>query len=243
MKMSRLVAVLGVAVAGTVVVAPQSASAAANSVPSHLMGIAAVRGGLQGETTTVSWNTQTDATKYRVVVLEGAKKSEYVVPGAGATGRMATTVPTADKCSSFRITVYPENANGVGAHQSQWIGTLMPTMIVKAKAKRGADGTTATFSYADPQWAGYVGDAKMGPRLPVPYHWTVPLQIKPTLVKMVGNQVVNEKPTSVRDSARLDNLTYKNLDPKRAYVLKVSTSNGWGTCARADGKILLKAGK
>nr|BFE73696.1 hypothetical protein GCM10020092_069970 [Actinoplanes digitatis] len=165
MKMSRLVAVLGVAVAGTVVVAPQSASAAPSYPPGHLMGIEASRGGSQGQTTTVKWTAQVDATQYRVVVLEGSKKSgEYVVPGGAGTGKLSLTVPTVDKCSSFRINVYPENANGVGAHQSYWIGTLMPTVIVKARAKRLPDGKTAVFSYDYPQWPGYVGDAKTGPR-------------------------------------------------------------------------------
>ncbi|GGQ81855.1 hypothetical protein [Couchioplanes azureus] len=243
MKMSRLVAVLGVAAAGATLVAPPAASAATASAPGALMGIAATRGGLQGEKTTVSWTAQADVTQYRISVLEGTKKTDYVVPATGAAGtRMFSTIPTVDKCSSFDISVAAENAQGAGKAQRYWIGSLMPSIVVKAKATRGADGTSATFTYSRPQWPGYVGTPKTGPARPDPYHWPVSVGIKPTLTKMVGNQVVTATPT-YGGTAISTSLTYTNLDPKRAYVLKLSTSNTWGTCARSDGKILLKAGR
>ncbi|MEU4221268.1 hypothetical protein [Actinoplanes sp. NPDC026623] len=103
---------------------------------------------------------------------------------------------------------------------------------------------TATFFYDNPQWPGYVGDAKTGPRRPDPAHWPASVSIQPTLTQLVGSKVIVQTPTLGYDAGtRLRSLTYKNLDPKRAYTMKLSTANTWGTCARTDGRILLAAGK
>ncbi|MFI5495711.1 hypothetical protein [Actinoplanes sp. NPDC051859] len=239
MKLTRLVAALGVAAAGAALIAPPAASAASPSTPGALMGIGASRGGMQGELTTVSWTAQADILQYRVTVLAGTKKTEYVVPAVQGATRAYYQIPTADKCASYSISVAAENAQGAGKPQKAWIGSLMPSIITKAKGVRSADGKSATITYSQPQWKGYWGTAKTGPRREDPYHWPVSVGRSYTLTKMVGNTVIAGNPTLGGNYAQ-PTATYTNLDPKRAYVVKVSTSNTWGTCARQDGKILLK---
>ncbi|MEU8664736.1 hypothetical protein, partial [Actinoplanes philippinensis] len=152
------------------------------------------------------------------------------------------TIATPDKCASYRITVTPENANGAGRPQSSWIGSLMPSIVVKAKAVRGADPTTATFSYDWPQWRGMSGSPKIGVRWP-DHIMPVSVGMTPTLIRMSDKKIITAAPAASY-TANGRSLKYTGLDPKSAYVLKVSTANDrWGGCARSDGRILLKAGR
>ncbi|MEV6596594.1 hypothetical protein AB0M36_06945 [Actinoplanes sp. NPDC051346] len=245
MKLSRLIATLGVALAGAVLAVPQSASAAEAKVPGVPMGVQQVRSATNAGQTDVSWKPTASASRYRVKVTDGATTvANVLVPATQAliNGRHYATVATPNKCATYKITVRAEDSLGQGAQVSVIEKSLSPSIVTKARAYRGADRTRATFEMSVPQWKGYLvaaGGGARGDDLKKP---TIAITTQLQLVRLVDNKVISTVTTTQAGwtTAKLAK-TYTALDPQRAYVLKVTTSNGWGSCTRQDGKILLAA--
>ncbi|GAB1644001.1 hypothetical protein [Krasilnikovia sp. MM14-A1259] len=246
MKLSRLIATTGVALAGALLAAPHSASAASAAVPGVPMGVQQVRSATSATLTDVYWKPTTHATRYRVTVNDGATKvASYVVPSTQALtadGRFHVAVSTPNKCSTYKITVRSEDSLGQGAQVAVTEKTLAPTIVTKARAYRAADRTRATFEMSVPQWRGYLVAAGGGARADNLKAPTIAITTQLQLVRLADGKVINTTTTTQTGwtTAKVAKI-YTGLDAKRAYVLKVTTSNDWGSCARQDGKILLNA--
>ncbi|GAB1690333.1 hypothetical protein [Krasilnikovia sp. M28-CT-15] len=245
MKLSSLIATAGVALAGALLAAPQAASAAAAQVPGVPMGVQQVRSAVNEAQTVVSWRPTTFAARYRVKVLDGsATVASYVVPASQALvgGRFQVVVSTPNKCSTYRISVRAEDALGQGAQVAVTEKSLVPSVVTKARGFRGSDKTRATFEMSAPQWRGYLvasgGGAKADNLAAPSIEVTTQLQ----LVRIADGRVITSVSTTQAGwtTAKVSKI-FTGLDAKRAYVLKVSTSNEWGSCAKQDGKILLPA--
>ncbi|BCJ54179.1 hypothetical protein Asp14428_56540 [Actinoplanes sp. NBRC 14428] len=245
MKLSRFVAALGAAVTGAVLAAAPPAAAAAPEVPGVPLGVQQVRSTANAAQTDVFWKPATYAARYRVKVTDaGSTVGNYLVPATAARtadGRYRVAVSTPNKCSTYRITVRAEDALGQGADISVTEKSLAPTIVTKARAYRGADRTRATFEMAAPQWKGYLGPTG-GARADDLKKPTISVVTQLQLVRLVDGKVISTVTTTQTGwaGAKLTR-TYTGLEAKRAYVLKVTTANGWGTCTRQDGKILLNA--
>ncbi|WP_433796573.1 hypothetical protein [Actinoplanes sp. CA-252034] len=247
MKFWRHTAMLGLAVAGGLLAVPQAASAAPVSVaevPSTPMGVQQVRSTVNASQTDVYWKPAAHATRYRVKVTDGSTITNYLVQGTQAqvNGRYKLTVATADKCATYRITVRAEDSLGQGASVSVVEKSLAPTIVTKARAYRAADRTRATFEMATPQWKGYLGGPTGGARpdnLKAP---TIGVTLNLQLVRIIDKKVITTTTATQSGwtNAKFSKI-FTGLDPKRAYYLKVTTANGWGTCTRQDGKIKLNA--
>jgi hypothetical protein len=244
MKSSRLIAILGVAIAGTLLVAPQAASAApVDEVPNAPMGLQQLRSATDASLTDVYWKPATYAARYRVKVTDGVNTvSNQVVPATDAltNGLHHVTVSTPNKCSTYKITVRAEDALGQGAAVGVTEKSLVPTIVTKARGYRSADRTKATFEMATPQWKGYLvapGGGAKPDNLKKP---TIAVSTTLQLVRLVDNKVVNTATTTQTGwtTAKVSK-TFTSLETKRAYALRVTTSNGWGSCARQDGRILI----
>ncbi|BFU47891.1 hypothetical protein [Krasilnikovia sp. MM14-A1004] len=245
MKLSRLIATAGVALAGALLAAPQAASAAASAeVPGAPMGVQQLRSATNAAQTEVFWKPAAFATRYRVKVLDGATTvASYLVPAsqaATASGQYHVTVSTPNKCSVYKITVRAEDALGQGAQVMVTEKSLAPTIVTKARAFWGADRTRATFEMTAPQWKGYLVGSGGGAKADDLKKPTITVTVTMQLVRLADNKVLTTvtSPQAGWTTAKLGKV-FTGLDAKRAYVLKVSTSNGWGTCAQQDGKILL----
>ncbi|GAB1646530.1 hypothetical protein [Krasilnikovia sp. MM14-A1259] len=245
-KLSRLIATAGVALAGALLAAPHAASAAASAqVPGAPMGVQQVRSAGTAGQTDVYWKPTTHATRYRVTVKDGAATVvSSLVPATQAltNGLHHLSVATPNACSTYKITVRAEDALGQGAQVTVTEKTLAPTIVTKARGYRGADRTRATFEMSAPQWKGYLvaaGGGATGDDLKKP---TIAVTVKMTLVRLADSKVITtvSSTQSGWTTAKLGQ-QFTGLDTKRAYVLKVSTANGFGSCARQDGKILLNA--
>ncbi|MEV6601125.1 hypothetical protein AB0M36_30375 [Actinoplanes sp. NPDC051346] len=103
---------------------------------------------------------------------------------------------------------------------------------------------SATFTFNYPQWRGYRG-GPTGGAMPdaVPYNSNT--QALASLVyrleRLQDKRVVATRGGETRMSNSTVSMTFPDLEKNRAYVLRTSSSNGWGTCARQDGRILLQA--
>ncbi|MEU7905009.1 hypothetical protein [Actinoplanes sp. NPDC049118] len=248
MKLSRLIATLGVALAGTVLVAPQAASAAgaqapSAQVPSAPLGVRQLRSATDATLTDVYWKPAVYADRYRVKVTEGATTvASYLVPATQAltNGLHQVSVSTPNKCSTYKISVRAEDTIGQGAAASVTEKSLAPTIVTKARAYRGADRTRATFEMATPQWKGYLVAPGGGARPDDLKKPTIAVSTTLQLVRIIDNKVINTVTTTQTGwtNAKLAKV-YTGLEAKRAYVLRVTASNGWGSCSRQDGRILL----
>ncbi|MEU4157264.1 hypothetical protein [Actinoplanes sp. NPDC026670] len=247
MKFWRNTAMLGLAVAGGLLAVPHAASAATASVaeiPSTPMGVQQVRSTVNAAQTDVYWKPTLNATRYRVKVTDGSTVTNYLVQATAAqvNGRYKLTVATADKCATYRITVRAEDSLGQGASVTVTEKTLAPTIVTKARAYRAADRTRATFEMAAPQWKGYLGGPTGGAQpdnLKAP---TIGVTLNLQLVRILDKKVITTTTATQTGwtNAKFSKI-FTGLDPKRAYYLKVTTANGWGTCTRQDGKIKLNA--
>ncbi|MET8151524.1 hypothetical protein ACIBSW_20200 [Actinoplanes sp. NPDC049668] len=248
MKSNRLIAILGVAIAGTLLVAPQAASAAGaqvpvDEVPNAPMGLQQLRSATDASLTDVYWKPATYAARYRVKVTDGVNTvSNQVVPATQAltNGLYHLSVATPNKCSTYKITVRAEDAIGQGAAAGVTEKSLVPTIVTKARGYRSADRTKATFEMSTPQWKGYLvapGGGAKPDNLKKP---TISVSTTMQLVRLIDNKVINTATTTQTGwtTAKVAK-TYTQLDTKRAYVLRVTTSNAWGSCSRADGRILI----
>ncbi|GGQ85361.1 hypothetical protein [Couchioplanes azureus] len=245
-KLSRLVATLGVALAGAVLAAPQAASAAADAeVPGVPMGVQQVRSASSATQTDVYWKPVSHAARYRVTVKDGAATvASTLVPAtqALADGRHHLSVATPNACSTYKITVRAEDAFGQGDQITVTEKSLAPTIVTKARGYRGTDRSRAVFEMSAPQWKGYLVGPAGGARGDDLKRPTIAVTTKLQLVRLADNKVISTVTTTQTGwtTAKLTR-TFSGLDAKRAYVLKVSTANGWGSCARQEGKILLNA--
>ncbi|RZU51129.1 hypothetical protein EV385_2928 [Krasilnikovia cinnamomea] len=247
MKLSRLIATAGVALAGALLAAPQAASAAtAAQVPGAPMGVQQLRSATSATQTEVFWKPATFATRYRVKVVDGTTTvASYLVPATqavNASGQHHVTVSTPNKCSAYKITVRAEDALGQGAEVAVTEKSLAPTIVTKARAFRGTDRTRATFEMAVPQWKGYLVAAGGGAKADNLSKPTIAVNLQMQLVRIADNKVISTATATQTGwtTAKYSKI-FTGLDAKRAYVLKVTTANGWGSCAKQDGKILLNA--
>ncbi|GGQ61294.1 hypothetical protein [Couchioplanes azureus] len=242
MKLARLAAILGVAVTA-VLVAPHPASAAA-SIPGTPMGLRNVRSAQNAAQTLVYWKPVAGATNYRVTVTDGVTSWSYVVAATqplNAGGTHQLTVATPDKCSRYQITVASRDAEGQGSSISVTEKSLVPTMVIKAKAVRGTDRTKATFTYTAPQWKGYLGGPTGGAQPDDPRNPKMSFTSTAQLVRLSDNKVVATNAATGASWTRARSLNFSGLEPNRAYVLKITNANKWGSCAAQTGRILLKA--
>ena len=243
MKFTGLLAALGAAVAGVVLAVPQSASAATAQVPGVPMGVRQVRSATDATRTDVYWKPTAYAVQYRVKVVDGVTPAgTYIVPAAQALtgGLHHVAVTTPNRCSTYKITVRAEDGIGQGAQVAVTEKSLAPTIVTKARAFWGTDRTRATFEMAAPQWQGYLvasGGGAQGDNLKAP---TATITTQLQLVRLIDSKVISTVTTTQTGwtSAKLSRV-FTGLDAQRAYVLKVSTANGWGSCANQSGKILL----
>ncbi|OJF12606.1 hypothetical protein [Couchioplanes caeruleus] len=242
MKLARLAAVLGVAVTA-VLVAPHPASAAA-TIPGTPMGLRNVRSAQNAAQTLVYWKPVAGATNYRISVTDGATNWSYVVAATqplNAGGTHQVTVATPDKCSRYKITVASRDAEGQGSSISVTEKSLAPTTVIKAKAVRTGDGTKATFTYTAPQWKGYLGGPTGGAQADDTANPKMSFTSTAQLIRIVDNKVIATNTATGAAWTKARALNFSGLDLKRAYVLKITNSNKWGSCAAQTGRILLKA--
>ncbi|MFI5495390.1 hypothetical protein [Actinoplanes sp. NPDC051859] len=241
MKLARLVAVLGVAFAASTLVAPQAASAAP-VVPGAPMGLANVRSNLNAAETAVSWKPVSGAVSYRVTVSDGATTRQYSVAATQpltAAGKYQVAVATPNKCARYRITVASRDAKGQGTARYVVEKSLAPTIVVKAKAVRASDPTKATFTYTAPQWKGYLGGPTGGATQDDQRNPKMSFTSTAQLVRVVDNKVISTATYSSAAWSTARSQTFTGLDPQRAYVLKITNSNKWGSCSAQLGRVLL----
>ncbi|GGQ79838.1 hypothetical protein GCM10010166_57460 [Couchioplanes caeruleus subsp. azureus] len=247
--MTRTIAALSLSLLGSLAV-PLSASAAvappAPEVPPTPVGVHQGRAYMSPMETEIRWASMPRATSYDVTVTDGTTSNTYSVPSSAyylAQGykAFAFRVPTPDKCSTYKISLAARNESGVSKPVLMTEKTLAPTIVTKASATRGSAPTIGKFTMSAPHWRGYLGDPVRGTAWPDdPVNATGTLNVKLELVRMVDNKVVQTANWAVGKwytGVRTQN--FFGLEAKRAYVLKVTTANGWGSCSRQVGKILL----
>ncbi|OJF09382.1 hypothetical protein BG844_37945 [Couchioplanes caeruleus subsp. caeruleus] len=246
-----MVAVLSLSLLGSLA-APISASAAvtppAPEAPPTPVNVNKNRAYMSPMETQLFWAPAPRATSYDVTVTDGTTTNTYSVPSSAYYIAMGTSikrftlrVPTPDKCTSYKITLAARNAGGVSAPVLMTEKTLAPTIVTKAFATRGSAPTIGKFTMSAPHWRGYLGDPVRGTAwADDPMNATGTLNVKMDLVRLVDNKVVNTASWAVgRWSTGTRTQNFFGLEAKRAYVLQVTISNGWGSCSRQVGKILL----
>ncbi|OJF14223.1 hypothetical protein [Couchioplanes caeruleus] len=241
MKLARLVAVLGMAMVATTLVAPQAASAATH-VPGPPMGLMNVRSHVKAAETLVYWKPVAGATNYQVTVSDGTITRLYVVAATqklNAGGTHQLTVSTPNKCSRYRITVASRDAQGQGTSRYIIEKSLAPTAVIKAKAVRSSDPTKATFTYSPPQWKGYLGGPTGGATQDDKDNPKMSFTSTAELVRVADNKVVSTTTYTSSNWTAPRTQSFTGLDPARAYVLKITNSNKWGTCSNQLGRVLL----
>ncbi|MFI5493990.1 hypothetical protein [Actinoplanes sp. NPDC051859] len=243
MKLVRLAAILG-AVLSAALVAPHPASAASAPIPGTPMGLRDVRSTVNAAESTVYWKPVAGATHYRVMVSDGAYTRSYTVQATqplNAGGTHQVTVATPDKCSRYVITVASRDARGQGTAIAIVEKSLAPTIVIRAKAVRGTDKTKATFTYTAPQWKGYLGGPTGGATPDNTANPKMSFTSTTQLIRVIDGKVIATNTFTGATWTKSRSQSFSGLDPQRAYVLKITNSNKWGSCAAQLGRVLLKA--
>lgn len=185
--------------------------------------------------------TVAGAHHYDMIISAGGSSRIVTVPGRASdpTGRFVDYDITLDPCVTYLVSVGARTASGQGGTTGRRLEpALRPGGIRAASVTRGADPTTATFSWTPPAVRGYAQR---------PGGWAhdkndkvvAPLTYETELVRTSDNTVVKTTKIVTGTSTDRVSFTANGLDPKRAYVLRVKTANDFGSCADKTGRILL----
>lgn len=186
---------------------PATAAPASLAPPAPLVaptGLKAVRDAANPNDFTISWNAVAgDLHHYNVSVYQNGVDDVTVVP-AGTTTLAVTGV---DLSTTYRITVGSRDVNGEGATTGYyWLYPALPGSVLGLTATREAAGDTATVAWKAPNRPGYTA-----------------IEAYDLVVTRLVDSVVVFKQSSLEMSA-----TIKDLDPTRAYSVKVTAANSLG---------------
>lgn len=152
----------------------------------------------------IVWSPVPGVDHYAVTVFNGQKDDVKVVDAK--TTELVVDAPGA--CTRYQVRVAAVDASGNGSTNVYRVPTLAPGGVQKLQTDRSSSGDAAKASWQAPQFPG-TGEQ--------PYYL---VQLK----ELASGKIIKEDKT--QDTA----YGFDGLEPKRAYAIKVTPTNQYGSC-------------
>jgi hypothetical protein len=207
MNRRRLVATFGVGVVGAVLAAMASPALASTTLEAP-RGFTVTRAVDDVFKVRMSWKPVLGVHHYAVEVISGETQRITAIP-AGTT---TFTLPAGDACISYKMRVGSVDTAGMVTNTGYTsVRSLAPGAVMGMKTAREENGTIGTTSWRAPVWPGFT---------PLTGYHT-------ELTRLIDGAVLLDEVSTATDNR------FPRLDPTRAYVLRVSAYNAYGTCLTA----------